>query len=133
MSESMIRIGCLAAQLAVTTRTIRYYEQLGLIRPTTISPKGYRFYSPDAVAVIKKIRELQSIGFSLAEIKEVIRLFNKQDKKLEAKRKMLAFMRDHLAEVDAKMKALKRMRTDLIRQVRITNRKLKQLAGGNDS
>src|SRR6516164_2337178 len=62
-----------AREAGVNIETIRFYERRGLIeRP--LKGKGYRVYSPDHVARIRFIKEAQQIGFSLAEIKELLAL-----------------------------------------------------------
>ncbi len=130
LNKPLLRIGKMAELLSVTPRTLRYYEQLGLIRPASISAKGYRYYTMDILPVIEKIRDLQSVGLSLDEIKVVTGLFSQESKRAEAKRKMLEFMQRHLKDIDVRMKLLKKMRTDLTRQISITRRRLNQLSGG---
>jgi DNA-binding transcriptional MerR regulator len=129
----MIKIGKMAELVSVTPRTLRYYEQRGLIRPTSISPKGYRYYSMDVLPIIEKIKELQSIGLALEEIKEVIGLFSQQSRRLDAKRKMLEFMQSHLDDINGKLNLLTHMRTELSRQIRNTRRRLNQLSKGKRS
>lgn len=130
LNKPLLRIGKMAELLSVTPRTLRYYEQLGLISPTAISAKGYRYYTLDILPVIEKIRDLQTVGLSLDEIKIVIGLFSQESKRAEAKRKMLEFMQRHLRDIDSRMKLLKKMRADLSRQILVTRRRLNQLSGG---
>jgi Hg(II)-responsive transcriptional regulator len=62
-----------AREASVNIETIRFYERRGLIeRP--LKGEGYRIYSPDHVARIRFVKEAQQIGFSLAEIKELLAL-----------------------------------------------------------
>jgi MerR family copper efflux transcriptional regulator len=62
-----------ARDAGVNIETVRFYERKGLIeRPP--KGEGYRVYSPDQVARIRFIKEAQQIGFSLAEIKELLAL-----------------------------------------------------------
>src|SRR6266851_4163770 len=62
-----------AREAGVNIETVRFYERKGLIeRPP--KGEGYRVYSPDHVARIRFIKEAQQIGFSLAEIKELLAL-----------------------------------------------------------
>jgi MerR family transcriptional regulator, repressor of the yfmOP operon len=72
MSEQ--RIGEVAARTGVTTRTLRYYEELGLIRPSGRSPGGARRYSEDDIGAVERIRELQDVmGFDLQTIGRIVR------------------------------------------------------------
>jgi Hg(II)-responsive transcriptional regulator len=62
-----------AREAGVNIETVRFYERRGLIeRPP--KGEGYRVYSPDQVARIRFVKEAQQIGFSLAEIKELLAL-----------------------------------------------------------
>ncbi len=73
MTEPYVRIGEMAEQLGVSTRTLRYYEELGLLQPTAYSKGGTRRYSDEDRARILRIRELQAImGFNLEEIREIL-------------------------------------------------------------
>jgi DNA-binding transcriptional MerR regulator len=102
----MFKIGEIAKQAGVTTRTLRYYEQVGLFVPSNVSTKGYRYYDDGTLVVITRIRELQRVGLSLDEIKEVIGLYFHQKKKVEAKEKTLNYLRVHLDDIDSKIKLL---------------------------
>jgi MerR family transcriptional regulator, repressor of the yfmOP operon len=73
MSPGHARIGELAAQCGVSTRTLRYYEQLGLLSPAAHSPGGARRYGEEAEARVRRIRELQELmAFDLDEIRTVL-------------------------------------------------------------
>lgn len=67
------RIGEVAKATGVTTRTLRYWEELDLLRPTSHGATGERRYSPSDVTRVTRIRNLQELlGFSLAEVRAVI-------------------------------------------------------------
>jgi DNA-binding transcriptional MerR regulator len=66
-------IGKAAALVGVSTRTLRYYEQLGMVQPSARSSGGARRYSADDVARLLRIRELQSLmGFNLTDIQSIL-------------------------------------------------------------
>lgn len=67
-------VGQVAAAAAVNVQTIRYYERRGLFAPALRTPAGYRQYRPDAVIRLRFIRHAQELGFSLAEIQELLEL-----------------------------------------------------------
>lgn len=70
-----MRIGEAARAAGVGVETIRYYERRGLIaRPARPARGGARTYPEETVARIRFIRQAQSIGFSLREIKELVSL-----------------------------------------------------------
>ena len=68
-----LRIGEVAARAGVSPRTLRYYEELGLIAPSGHSPGGARRYGEADVARLRRIRDLQALmGFELDEIRTVL-------------------------------------------------------------
>jgi DNA-binding transcriptional MerR regulator len=72
-SEPRYRIGEVAEELGVSTRTLRYYEELGLVSPSSYSEGGSRRYGDADRQRLLRIRELQAImGFNLEEIREIL-------------------------------------------------------------
>jgi MerR family transcriptional regulator, repressor of the yfmOP operon len=68
-----LRIGEVAKLTGLTTRTLRYWEELGLLRPSGHRGSGERVYSPADMARVTRIRDLQDLlGFSLSEIPAVL-------------------------------------------------------------
>ena len=63
-----LTIGELARRTGVTTSALRYYDELGLVRPTR-RVSGHRRYGVNAVAAVGFVRFLQEVGFTLAETK----------------------------------------------------------------
>jgi DNA-binding transcriptional MerR regulator len=73
MAEARYRIGEVAREVGVSTRTLRYYEELGLLSPSDHSPGGARRYSDEDLARVQRIRELQElVGFNLDEIRAIV-------------------------------------------------------------
>jgi DNA-binding transcriptional MerR regulator len=66
-----MRIRELATQAGTSTRTLRYYEEQGLL-PAGRSANGYRVYDEHHVRVVREIRSLQAIGFSLADVRPFV-------------------------------------------------------------
>ena len=66
-----MRIGELARQTGVSVRALRYYEQHGLLAPAR-RPSGYRVYSEEDVAAVRRIRILLAAGLSTAQIFEAL-------------------------------------------------------------
>ncbi len=67
-----MRIGQLATLIGIPARTIRFYEQSGLLPAPTRTPAGYRDYDDSAVSRLRFIRAAQSLDLSLSEIAEVL-------------------------------------------------------------
>lgn len=71
---ALLRIGEAAEQAGTSSRTLRYYEELGLLRPAGHSAGGARRYTEEDVARLRRIRELQELlGFDLGEIGDILR------------------------------------------------------------
>jgi DNA-binding transcriptional MerR regulator len=72
-AERLYRIGEIAEELGVSTRTLRYYEEIGLVRPSAYSKGGSRRYVEADRDRIVRIRELQAVmGFNLQDIREIL-------------------------------------------------------------
>src|SRR5437879_196784 len=75
------RIGTLAQHTGVTVRALRYYESLGLLKPSHRSSSGHRLYGRRDVERLQQIRSLRQLGLSLTEIRECL-----VDRRLPARR-----------------------------------------------
>jgi DNA-binding transcriptional MerR regulator len=72
-SPVVLRIGEVAKLTGLTTRTMRYWEELGLICPSSYRGRGERLYSATDMTRVTRIRDLQELlGFSLAEVRVVL-------------------------------------------------------------
>ena len=70
--EGYVRIEQVALRTGLTKRTLRYYEEIGLLPPPTRTDGNYRLYSDGDVAQLQRIKRLKELlGFSLAEIREL--------------------------------------------------------------
>ena len=56
----------------VSTRTLRYYDEIGLLKPARVSSSGYRIYGKKQVDILQQILFYKELGISLDEIKEII-------------------------------------------------------------
>lgn len=70
-----LRIGEVAKLTGLTARTLRYWEELGLLSPSGHRDSGERVYLPSDLARVSRIRDLQDLlGFSLAEVRAVLEI-----------------------------------------------------------
>jgi len=71
--QGALQIGEVAQRTGVTQRTLRFYEEKGLLRPPSRMDGGFRLYSEDDVKRVEHIRRLQDLlGISLADIKDMV-------------------------------------------------------------
>ncbi len=68
MTVGKLKIGELSRQTGVTIRTLRYYEEIGLLKPAERMDSGYRLYGPEEIELLQHILSLKQLGLSLEEI-----------------------------------------------------------------
>jgi DNA-binding transcriptional MerR regulator len=105
-------IGELTQLTYVPTKTIRYYEDIGLMPEPPRTPGGYRDYGEDAVARLGFIRAAQSVGLSLGEIREVLAF---RDRGETPCAHVASLIERRAADLSERIAALERMRGDLER------------------
>lgn len=110
-----LRIGEIARQAGVTTATIRYYERAGLLPKPPRSAAGYRLYAERAAEELVFIRRAQSIGFSLDEIRDLLRLSRNGTAPCS---RVLTLAEEHLEAVDERIRQLQTFRKELASAVR---------------
>ena len=70
--KTKLKIGEFSQLMQVTVKTLRHYEQKGLLTPDEVDEwTGYRYYSINQMQKLQTIRDLQRLGFSLDEIKDL--------------------------------------------------------------
>ena len=112
MNEKM-RIGEIAERAGVTPRTIRYYEDLGLLDPGEREGHGFRYYTEVELARLKKIDALKQLGLTLEEIGGVINLYCEDPTGLSGKQRLVEILQAHLEETNEKIEALQQFRSEL--------------------
>ncbi|WP_345033832.1 heavy metal-responsive transcriptional regulator [Streptomyces sannanensis] len=105
-----MRIGDLAASSGLTTRTIRYYEQAGLLPVPPRTPGGYRDYPERTTRRLAFIREAQGSGLTLAEIRSVLAL---RDAGTSPCEHVTTLVDRHLADIDRRLAELRATRAAL--------------------
>lgn len=95
-SEKLLKIGDFARLAGTNLRTLRYYEELGLMRPARRSEGGFRYYRPTDLNRLNMIRNLQELGLQLDRIGT---LMDTRDVGL-SRVEFLARVREALAEQD---------------------------------
>ena len=111
-----MNIGTLAAQSGIAAKTIRYYEDIGLIRSARRSENGYRIYGADDIRILRFVHRARSLGFSLAEIGQLLDLWMDRGRSSASVRSLAT---RHIVEIDrkiAEMRALRDTLDDLVRR-----------------
>lgn len=107
----MFAIGQASQQSGVNIETIRYYEREGVVPKPGRSAAGRRLYSADEIAKLRFVKRCRDLGFPIPIIQTFLS-FTEQDDRSCGEVKMLA--EDHLAEIDAKIDNLERLREALL-------------------
>lgn len=107
------RIGELAALFGVTDRTIRYYEELGLLESAGRQDGAHRRYSERNAIYLKRIQQLKDYGLSLSEIRELFDLARKDRSGDSVKSKLASKYREKLEEAERRRRSLDEYIADL--------------------
>lgn len=106
-----MRIGEVAERAGVTTKTVRYYESLGLLVEPARTDSGYRVYDAAALDRLRFIRDAQATGLSLTEIHSILELKDHGERTCEHTRSLLHRQID---DIDARIAALTEARRTLV-------------------
>jgi DNA-binding transcriptional MerR regulator len=68
----MYSIGEVAKEMNITVRTLRYYDEINLLKPSYTAESGYRFYSNANIVTLQRIIALKELGFQLSQIKTIL-------------------------------------------------------------
>jgi DNA-binding transcriptional MerR regulator len=141
-TDARYQIGEVAERTGVTQRTLRFYEEKGLLTPADRMEGGFRLYSEADIARILLIRQLQQLlGFSLAEIKEMveaeaerahIRALSVPDVEHDPRdlkqrtEQSIAALRRQLEVVEPKLEQLTALKADLIERIELGEERVRE-------
>jgi len=106
-----MRIGKVARQAGVSVDTVRFYERVGVLPQAARTSSGYRDYAPGTVERIELTRELQAIGFTLADAVDALAAHDAGGATCDSERWRLEAV---LARVDAKLAELTALRGRIV-------------------
>ena len=127
VGPSAYRIGELSAKVGLTERTIRYYEELGLLESVKRLDGGVRVYTDDDVRRLKYIGKLKMLGLTLQEMLELERMYQRHRSNRNVLPRLVELLDAHLATLSDRMNELAALR-DEIRSYRehVTQRLLEE-------
>ena len=110
----LLKAGKVAAQIGVGVQTLHYYERIGLLPKPVRSEANYRLYPADVVRRVTFIKKAQALGFTLAEIKEILKL---KSYGRAPCRKVTELGEKHLRDIDTRLAQLRRYRHAVARSL----------------
>ena len=111
--EQNLKIGELAKSLGVTPRTLRYYEEIGLMPPALRLEGGARVYAPDEVLRLRFILKLKELGITLEEMTELSGIYEQKKTPKGILPRLVEMLDDHLLKIDEKITRISALRTEI--------------------
>jgi DNA-binding transcriptional MerR regulator len=105
-----MRIGELADRAGISTKAIRYYEQIGILTPPARTPSGYRTYDQTARGRLGFVRAAQAVGFTLGEIRQIIAF---RDDGQTPCGHVTGLLQRHAADLEVRIRELQQLRGEL--------------------
>lgn len=108
-----MNVGAAARRSGLPSKTIRYYEEIGLIRPSRAT-NGYRDYTVDDVHRLSFLRRARGLGFSIEECRQLMALYQDRARASHDVREIAAA---HVAAIDEKLREFQAMRMTLMKLI----------------
>lgn len=105
-----MNIGAAAERSGLPAKTIRYYEEVGLVRPAKRQENSYRDYDEADVHRLRFVQRARGLGFSVEQCRELLALYDDESR---ASADVKAIALQHIAEIDQRLRALAEMRATL--------------------
>jgi DNA-binding transcriptional MerR regulator len=112
-SQDLLQISDLAKVLGITARTIRLYEQMGLVDPPKRTDGGIRVYDLDDVKRFKFILKVKELGVSLAEMQELAQMYKEHREPNRIMPRLIELLDFHLAGIRHKVGQLQSLERDI--------------------
>ena len=109
-----MNIGDVSSRSGLPSKTIRYYEEIGLVKPAR-DPNGYRSFSDANVHVLTFVAHARTLGFSIDDCRQLVALWENQSR---ASSDVRALAKSHLHQIETKIADLEAMRDTLSGLVR---------------
>ena len=105
-----MNIGKAASLSGLTVKTVRYYSDIGIIKPVIDTNTGYRDFSETDLAKLQFVAKARKFDFSLDDCRELLALYENKDR---SSKEVKALTLEKVAEIDTKLKELKTLRDQL--------------------
>lgn len=109
----MLTIGDLARELDISTRTIRYYEERGLLNPQRTESTQQRLYTPRDRVRLKLLLRARGLGFALDDIRELFEIYDATHDERRQEQRLRLMILDRLEQIEAQLRDLTDLRDEL--------------------
>jgi DNA-binding transcriptional MerR regulator len=106
----MFQIGELSHRTGVSAKTIRYYEDVGLLSPARRDDNRYRLYDQQHVERLRFIKSARALGFSLQEIAQILAARDRHEPPCSH---VMALIQSHIDEIEIRIRELEQLKRDL--------------------
>ena len=113
ITENTYAIGEISRLVDLSQRTIRYYEEIGLLHSVRRIENGKRVYTDHDVRRLKFINRLKVLGLSLAEMVELEKIYRKQRNNREILPKLLEILDERAAQIDERVAQLVALKKEI--------------------
>lgn len=113
-SEELVSIGELSKDLGLTTRTLRYWEEVGIIVASPRSEGGNRFYTPYMVRRIRFILKLKELGLTIKEMQDLYTAYGDAKQTDRMIPRLVEFLDLHINMIDEKIAKLASLRKEIV-------------------
>ncbi|MEC4802932.1 MAG: heavy metal-responsive transcriptional regulator [Jaaginema sp. PMC 1079.18] len=119
MTETtLLKIGELQQKSRVSIKTIRYYEQIGLIQAVSRTTGNFRLFSPQVLPRLQFIRRSQRLGLSLQEIRELLQIYDSGEPPCTEVRQKF---QEKVTEIDDRIAELEQLKQELLASLNRTD------------
>ena len=129
MQRADFSSGDLARATGHTVRTVRHYEEAGLLVPSEVSDGGHRRYTEDDLERLRLIVDLREVGLSLCEIKSILELRTGCRDAAEFAARFRQVIEVHLEAAQRRLERLRRMRREILDSLTLVEERLKSAGG----
>lgn len=110
--KDLLQIGELARRANTTTKTLRYYERIGLLSPAARGENRYRLYAPEALGQVRFIRRAKRMGLTLNEVASLVALA-REGSSGSLREQLDQILARKIRETETQIKSLSHFRDDL--------------------
>ena len=128
ISSSMkkYKIGEIAKIVNLTPRTIRYYEEIGLLNSVKRIENGRRVYTDEDIRRLKFIKRLKLLGLSLKEMAELEEIYSINRSNKKALQRLLELLKTHVENIDKRIESLQNLKKEILEYSKRIEKKIEE-------